>query len=191
MPLDFFPDSANNESMRESHDLTGMSTKWVESLALEELDRDESGVVHMDDHFDPTHLLEESSIELVDRLREYFDLYAAKFNEFRGRRNSGSEIKIFKISNTVNDFMLFRGGLRLVFARKGHDVVNIGLVSNGKDLFGPRQSEGEAFGSSPVHEIKAHLGAFNQITWRFEGEEFDINIMARYYFSEFVRISAT
>lgn len=176
--------------MREPEHTVELSTKWVENLAMEELDRDESGVVHMDDHFDPAHLLEESSIELMDSLRELFELYVERFNRFRGRKDSGCEVKIFKISNTVNDFMLFRGGMRLVFSRKGSDLIGIGLLNGGQDLFGPRLSEEETFGRNPVHEIKAHLGPFNQIVWHFEGEPFDKNVMVRYYLSEFIRTSA-
>ena len=166
-----------------------LSTSWVETLALDELNREETGVVDLHDHLNPLHRLEESSIDFMNFLRDRFELYTAKFNEFRGKQVN-AHIKIFKISNTVNDFMLFRHSLRLIFTRKAHDVISIGLSSNGKDLYSARLDTEEPMGQNPLHEIRAHLGAFGKITWRFQGEEVDIDTLVRHYMSEFVKQSS-
>ena len=63
--------------------LQKLATDWVEQLALEELNMEESGVVHMNEHLDPIHFLEESSIEFMNQLRERCEIYTMKFNEFR------------------------------------------------------------------------------------------------------------
>ena len=151
---------------------------------------DESGVIHVEDHLNPHHLLEESSIEFMNKLKDCFEFYITKFNEYRGTRQGGSEIKMFKISNTVNDFMLFRNGIRLIFARKADDLISIGFISGGKEFFGPRLSKNEALGEAPLHEINAHIGPFHQISWRFKGEAVSITPMIKHYLSEFIRISA-
>ncbi len=168
-----------------------LSTMWIENLALEELNMDEAGVVNINDHLGPSLFLEESSIEFMNLLRERFEIYTTKFNEFRGGANSGSLIKIFKISNTVNDFMLFRNSLRLVFARKSNDLISIGFLVNGKDIYAPRLTREEGRGAkNQTHDIRAHIGPFNNISWRFNGEPVDIDTMVRYYLSEFIRQSA-
>ena len=165
------------------------ATQWIEQLALEELNMDETGVVHLDDHLNPDHLLEESSIRFMDQIRYRVDVYVQAFNNYRGSQ-PGSQIKIFKISNTVNDFMLFRNSLRLIFARKAHDLITVGFLASGKDLFAARLNESEGQGGPVPHEIKAHLGPFHKITWRFQGEEVDVDALVRHYLSEFIRNSA-
>src|SRR5690606_12491843 len=124
----------------------------------------------------PEKDLQRSSIELMDKLRELFEIYLTKFNQIRVREeNKNSLIKIFKIANTVNDFMLYRNSLKLVVARKTSDVISIGFLSNTGGVFSARLnnfSDAEA----GVHEIKAHIGSFNQIEWRFRGERFDLDM---------------
>jgi hypothetical protein len=168
------------------HDLT---TTWIESLALEELNMDESGVVHIDDHLNPTHLLEESSIDFMNSLRDRIEFYIRKFNDYRTDQTGHSQIKIFKISNTVNDFMLFRNSLRLIFSRKACDLITIGFMNSGKNFYTPRLNSQE-LGQETQHEIKAHVGPFNNISWKFQGEDIKIDCMVRHYLSEFIRNSA-
>jgi hypothetical protein len=163
---------------------------WVESLALDEINMDESGIVNINGHLNPSLLLEEASIQLMNDLRDRSEAYLTKFNEYRGRNNSSSTIKFFKISNTVNDFMLFRNSLRLIFARKTNDVISIGFLANGKDIYGARLSFNDQFGSTNIHEIRAHLGAFNKITWRFNNEPVDLDALVRHYLTEFIINSA-
>lgn len=177
--------------MNNFESINDLSSKWVEQLALEEINMDESGVIRMDDHLNPAALLEEASIDFMNEIRDRFEFYINRFNQYRGGANAGALIKTFKISNTVNDFMLFRNSLRLIFARRAHDVINIGFLSNGKDLFAPRLSENDTFEQQVgAHEIRAHVGAFNQISWRFQGEPVVIDALVRHYLCEFIRQSA-
>ena len=176
--------------MDNNYDIsTTISTGWIESLALEELQSSETGIIKLDDHLSPERDLRNSGIELMDRLRELFEIYLTKFNQIRVREeNKNSLIKIFKIANTVNDFMLYRNSLKLVVARKASDVISIGFLSNTGCVFSARLnsfSDAEA----GIHEIQAHVGPFNQIEWRFRGENFDLDRMVKHYLSEFVRHS--
>lgn len=165
------------------------STTWIENLAIQEINMDESGIIDIHEHLNPIHFLEEASIELMNEIRDMFELYVSKFNQYRGPTTNG-HIKIFKISNTVNDFMLFRNSLRLIFARKANDIISIAFITNGKDLLAPRLRMEDNLGSEGVHEIRAHLGPFNKITWRFQGEIVDRQAMVKHYLSEFIKQSA-
>lgn len=167
-----------------------LNYSWIEGLALDEINMDESGIVNINGHLNPELLLEESSIAFMNDLRDRFEAYTAKFNEQRARNHSNAAIKLFKISNTVNDFMLFRNSLRLIFARKSFDVISIGFLANGKDIYGARLSFNDQFGSTNIHEIRAHLGPFNKITWRFNNEVLDIDALVRHYLTEFIVNSA-
>ncbi len=176
--------------MNEFIDTDKISTTWIENLALEEINMEESGIINMNDHLNPVHFLEESSINFMNQVRDRFEVYIQKFNQYRSNSASHAQIKMFKISNTVNDFMLFRNSLRLIFSRKANNLITIGFLANGKDLYAPRVSEGDSFGTGPVHEVEAKIGAFNKITWNFQGEIVDIDAMVRHYLSEFIRQSA-
>ena len=161
------------------------TTKWIENLALEELHMEESGVVNFNSQLNPSFFLEESSIQLMNQIRERCDLYVSRFNELRSTHHNSAQIKTFKVSNTINDFMLFRNSLRLIISRKSIDVITIGFLTSSGQVFAPRVNQNTSI-SEGAHEIKAHVGAFNKITWNFMDEKIDVYIMVRHYLSEFV-----
>ncbi len=171
-------------------ELTSVSENfnWIETLAIEELNMDEAGIVHLNDHIDPVYYLEESSIQFMDKLKDLLEGYVSRFNQFRCNNSGNGQIKMFKISGSVNDFMLFRNSLRLIFSRKNSDLITIGFLSNSDGRFAPRLRGN--LNQSGNHEIKAHIGPFNEITWLFEGRDINVIAMAKYYFTEFIRNSA-
>ncbi|MFZ8999722.1 MAG: hypothetical protein ACO20H_00335 [Bacteriovoracaceae bacterium] len=166
-----------------------INTAWIEKLALEELNMEESGVISLNEHLDPRLFLEESSINFMNNLRDRFEVYVTRFNQYRTSAKGLGQIKIFKIANTVNDFMLFRNSLRLVFSRKSTDLISISFLSNGKEIFSPRLRNEDSI-QNQSHEIKAHIGPFNDISWKFRGEEFEVDALVRHYLSEFIRLSS-
>ncbi|MBF0359764.1 MAG: hypothetical protein HQK49_02080 [Oligoflexia bacterium] len=166
-----------------------LNTAWVENLALEELNMEESGIINFNEHLDTLPLIEESSIDFMNLIRERFEFYLNKFNIFRGNREPSAIIKIFKISNTVNDFMLFRNSLKLVVARKAANIISVSLISNTGGIYSARlNADTPAVNMS--HEIIAHIGPFNNISWRFQEEVVDPEHLVRHYLSEFVKLSA-
>ncbi|MCT4642606.1 MAG: hypothetical protein N4A33_09960 [Bacteriovoracaceae bacterium] len=168
---------------------TSANTTWIENLALDEINMEESGVINFNEHLNPMALLEDSSIKIMEQLKDKFEACLTKFNQFRGERHNPKLIKIFKISNTVNDFMLYRNSLKLVVARRSADVITIGFLSNSGNLFSARMNY-ESVASNKVHEIKAHVGAFNEINWKFQGENINMNALVRHYMTEFIKASA-
>lgn len=166
-----------------------INTSWIEKLAIDEVSMEETGVINFHEHLNPNRALEESSIELMEELRDRFEIYLTKFNELRSSAGNEGCIKIFKISNTVNDFMLFRNSLKLVVARKSHDVISIGFLSNSGGLYAARLSNNK-IASNQIHEIRANVGPFNDITWRFQGEEVKLDSLVKHYLTEFIKNSA-
>ena len=59
------------------------NTYWIENLAQDEINMEESGIVNFSEHLDPMHLLESSSIEFMENLKEKFEFFTEKFNELR------------------------------------------------------------------------------------------------------------
>ena len=165
------------------------NVSWIESLAMEEVNMEESGVIRFHDHLNTQQLLEESSLNFVNKLKDRFEFYTALFNQYRSNRDNSRSIKVFRISNTVNDFMLFRNSLKLIVARRAPDVISIGFLSNNGGLFAARLAN-ENQSVHAIHEIKAHLGPFNNITWRFQGEPIEVEPLVKYYLSEFIKNSS-
>lgn len=164
------------------------NTHWIEELAIEEINMEESGVIGFNNHLNPLHLLEESSLQFMDAIRDRFEFYVTKFNLLRGQKDNTNSIKIFKIANTVNDFMLFRNALKLVVARKSPEVINIAFLSNAGGLFSARLTY-DAPAVNNAHELRAHVGPFNNITWRFNSEIVDIDQLVKHYLIEFIKHS--
>ncbi len=176
--------------MEQQTTKNSLSTTWIENLAIEELNMEETGIVNFSEHLDPMHMLEASSIEFMEKMKERFDVYLTKFNELRANQDDKTRtIKLFKISNTINDFMLFRNSLKLVVARRSSDVISLGFLSNSGGLFAARLNY-QADASQKIHEVKAHVGPFNNIQWKFNGENVDIDSLVRHYLTEFIKHSA-
>jgi hypothetical protein len=165
------------------------NVSWIENLAFEEVNMEESGIIRFNDHLNTQQLLEESSLTFVNKLKDRFEFYVSLFNQYRSNRDVSRSIKIFRISNTVNDFILFRNSLKLIVARRAPDVVSIGFLSNNGGLFSPRLAT-ENQSVHAIHEIKAHVGPFNSITWRFQGEPVEVEPLVKYYLTEFVKNSS-
>jgi len=172
--------------MQEFLQPTKIVTNWIETLAIEEINMEESGVVQFNDHLNPDRIIEESGLKLMDKLKALFDVYVTKFNEYRGQNQS---IKTFKISNTINDFMLFRNSLKLIVARKSADLISIGFLSNAGGLFSARLNDNLPASNTP-HEIRAALGPFNEVSWHFNGEKVNLDALVRHYLTEFIKHSA-
>ena len=165
------------------------NVSWIENLALEEVNMEESGIIRFNDHLNTQQILEESSLAFVNKMKDRFEFYVSLFNQYRSNRENTRAIKVFRISNTVNDFILFRNSLKLIVARRAPDVVSIGFLSNTGGLYSPRLAN-ENQSIHAIHEIKAHIGPFNTISWRFQGEPVEVEPLVKYYLTEFVKNSS-
>lgn len=170
-----------NQNSRE------IETSWIEALALEELTMEESGYINFSESNEVEKVIERSSLEFISRLKDYFEFCVSQFNQYRLQHERGQAIKIFRIANTENDFMLFRNSLKLIVARKATDVISVGFLSNSGNIFSPRVP-GD-LSQNAIHEIKAHIGPFNSVTWRYQGEIVEEKALVRYYLAEFIRNS--
>ena len=58
-----------------------LKTDWIESLAFDEINMDEAGIVDFNEHLDPQSFLEEESIRFMNEVRDLFEVYVTRFNE--------------------------------------------------------------------------------------------------------------
>jgi len=155
-----------------------ISTTWLQNLVEQEKTWEASGIIDGTQNDDISNALNQSSIDFVDDLKHLFESYIHLFNELRGTEIPNKQIKIFKLSNTANDFILFRNSLKLMVFRKNADVIGIGLF----------------MGNTPIdqhhsHELKAHVGPFKKISWQIHGEDVDPQALVQEYLTEFIKQS--
>ena len=96
---------------------------WIKELVRAEQRMEESGVVDFSFGFDPQQLLFTESLDFLGALKNSFVESSSSFNQLKG--STVGRIKIYGISNTHADFMLFRNGFKLIFALKEPGVIGI------------------------------------------------------------------
>jgi hypothetical protein len=137
--------------------------------------------------FDSDRLMEEETARFLERLKENFVDYASAFNQMKGV--SIGNIKIYGIANTRADFMLFRNGLKLIFAMKRPGVVAVRVSQAGGFFPGAQPTETAA--AAEEDTIEAQWGAFNELFWTHRKMQIhDSENMVRFYLSRFIRESA-
>lgn len=163
-------------------------TRWIEQLALDEISMEETGIVRFQ-QTDPQIILEKASIDLMENIKTLFEFYVSRFNEYRAKYNAGqAQIRVLKLSDTVNDFMLYRNSLRLVVARRSADTISIGFLTNSRSLRAARL--GTELSEQKIHDVRGHLGPFGHITWKFQGENVHFPSLVKHYLTEFTQLSA-
>jgi hypothetical protein len=158
---------------------------WNKELVLAEQQMEEAGVVDMEAGFDPKRQLEEPTLEFVNDLKAAFVEAAAAFNQLKG--STLGHVRIYGISKTKADFMLFRNGYKLIFSLRQAGLISVSHSSAGAHYV-PGSSTDVA--SSPSDQLRATWGAFGQLVWTYNDHPINIDYLVRYYMSRFVKDSA-
>jgi len=152
---------------------------WAVALALDERRMENEGVVEVSSSFRKQELLKIRTREFIQELHRGFSAQVEVFNE--ARRQVHAQIRVFKVSGTENDFMLFRNGVRLL----------VSGARAGRVSFAFNQYLGQVFAPTtpPQFELEALWGAFDQLHWTFKGERVISHDVIRYLMTEFSRQS--
>lgn len=158
---------------------------WIKELVLAEQQMEDSGVVNLS-AIDPDAHLEEQTLEFLRDIKAAFVEAAASFNQLKG--SSIGTLKIYGISNTKADFMLFRNGYKLIFSvkRAGEIEIYSSLMSS---HFLAATSEQEAK-PGDRDNLRAHWGAFGELQWHNKNLPVKLDFLVRHYLSRFIRESA-
>lgn len=163
---------------------------WIKDLVRAEQSMEESGVVDFTVGFDPQQILITESVDFLNSLKTTFVEAAASFNQLKG--STVGRIKIYGISNTHADFMLFRNGFKLIFSLKEPGLVSIRFHFISAALM---QVPSAAVGDNtnlPSEEdmLTARWGAFGDLVWTYQEQPIKIDYLVRYYLTRFIRESA-
>lgn len=152
---------------------------WAADLALTERRMERRGEVEYSSSFQKQEMLRQQTTEYMRVLRSEF---AKSIEEFNDARQSGANaIHLYSISNTENDFMLFRNGSKLVVSGQ----------RSGRILFAFNQFLGQVYNPQlgPNFELEARWGPFDRLFWSYQSERVQVNDIIRFFLSEFVRQS--
>ena len=164
---------------------------WIKELVRAEQKMEESGVVDYGIGFDPGQLLHNESLGYMNELKSAFVESAASFNQLKG--SPAGRIKIYGISNTHADFMLFRNGFKLIFALKepGVVIIRFHYVGSGFVQVPPSSDNGQKLPASADEDaLVARWGAFGDLVWTYQEQPIKIDYLVRYYMTRFIRESA-
>ena len=159
---------------------------WIKDLVVAEQRMEEQGIVELDGLNNQSEMLKTETIDFLRDLRAAFIESCSAFNELKGSQIG--QVKIYGISKTVADFMLFRNGYKLIFSmtRPGEIAIILNHVT-AHHLATPGAADP---GTAMSHDLlQAHWGAFGELKWRFKDSKINLDYLVRYYMTRFVKES--
>ena len=162
---------------------------WIKELVSAERKIEETGMVDISVAFDDKQLKQETIKFLLD-IKNLFIDSASLFNQMRGLTVGG--VKIYGISNTDADFMLFRNGYKLLFSMKKPGIVRICFAYQTTSIMpqNPKNEKNKLQDTTNEDILEAKWGSFGQLRWTHRHQTIDISYLVRYYLSRFIKESA-
>jgi hypothetical protein len=152
---------------------------WAAELAHTERRMERLGEVEYSTSFKKQEMLKTQTSEFMAVLRHEFARQIETFNQ--ARQSGAQAVHLYRITNTEQDFMLFRNGVKLVVSGQ----------RSGRVLFAFNQFLGQIYASTqnPNFELEAQWNAFEQLVWTYRGDRVQLQDIIRFFLSEFVRQS--
>jgi hypothetical protein len=158
---------------------------WLSQLIREEVHADSTGIINVPNEQTELELLDTSSIELMEILKNELEFLINTFNQERAVNHPEKAIKFFKIANTVNDFMIYRKSLKMIFTRRAVDLITIQINRGQLNSIDLNQTVPE----NNYWELNAKVGRFNQVEWFHFDEKFQVQYLVPYLLTIFIRSS--
>ncbi len=160
--------------------------QWIRDLVLAEQQMEESGVVDFSAGFDPERNVHAATVDFMSDLKSSFVEAAAAFNQLKG--SSLGLIKIYGISQTPADFMLFRNGFKLIFSLRKPGLVGVRFNQIGASFLPGAAPAEETIAKEDL--LKAAWGAFGELKWTYNDQLINLDYLVKYYMSRFIRESS-
>ena len=158
---------------------------WIKDLVLAEQKMEDSGLIDLSGA-SQDRVLEEQTLDYLRDIKTAFIEAASAFNQMKG--TSLGTAKIYGISNTKADFMLFRNGFKLIFSMRRPGEIEIYHSLIGSHFLANPIGDNETMSDKDV--LKAQWGAFADLNWFYKNMPVRIDFLTRHYFSRFIRESA-
>ena len=162
---------------------------WIKDLVEAEQKMEESGMIDFTAGYNPDEALKTETVKFLNQIKELFIDYATVFNKYRGLAVGG--VKIYGISKTQADFMLFRNGFKLFFIMEKPGTITIRSQFHGAEYApGSALSAPQIDSLGPDEYIEARWGAFGAIIWTHQELEVRQENLVKFHFTKFVRESS-
>lgn len=170
---------------------------WIHELARGEIHPDAERLLQLGKSFDPQQMIEESTIDFLSELRDQFNEYAKLFNAYSKNATQFQEVKVYNVAQTAADFMVFRNQIKLMVSNSAHGVIQIAFSQHQRGTMAidgqtqAREGAKNANGAQPqpTQDLLAQMGPFRDVYWTFQSEKVTPEQVAKFYFSEFVRMT--
>lgn len=157
---------------------------WVRDLVESERRMEETGIIDLSAIPDENRDLQQRTYEFLKLLKENFVEYSTAFNNMKN--STLGSVKIYGISNTAADFMLFRNGYKLLFTASTPGRITMTFQTST-----PQYMPGASPSASGTEEsLDASYGPFGDLTWTYRGTQVNPESLVRYYLTRFIRESA-
>lgn len=188
--------------MAKFNDLPPSQQGWIHELARAEIHPDAERLLQMGGGYDPHQLIEESTIDFLTELRECMNEYVRTFNAYSENGTKFQEIKIYNTAQTAADFMVFRNAVKLLVGNTAHGVIQFSYAHH---VRGTLSVDGQVHGTTAQtagattagasasgiqnQDLLAQIGPFREVFWTFQGEKVKPEQVAKFYFTEFARMT--
>lgn len=168
---------------------------WIKELAKADQQMEKSVLVDVSYGISHHRLLMQETLRFMNELKADFADSFGAFNEMK--ESPLGRVKIYGISKTHSDFMLFRNGFKMVFAVKTPGQISIRFNYIGTNYVpGPNPGVGAAdhpnAGTQIIEEefVEAQWGAFGELIWTYQEKPLKREFMVRHYMSLFLHESS-
>jgi hypothetical protein len=173
------------------HDAGGLGgsvekLNWIKELVAAEQQMEDAGVVEMEAGFDPNRQVNEATVDFLSDLKAAFAESASAFNQLKG--STLGQIRIYGISKTKADFMLFRNSFKLIFTMRQPGTIIVSYSNQAVQYVPGTNAQPEE--AQAVDMLRATWGAFGQLIWTYNDHTINMDYLVRYYMSRFVKDSA-
>jgi len=155
---------------------------WIKELVSSEQAMEESGVISITTGFNPERQLYAQTLTRLQHLKHEFVEATSAFNQLKN--SPLGRVKVYGISETKADFMLFRNGFKLIFSMS--QPGKIAMRFHQSTQINPAFQNGE--GSEEF--LIAEWGPFGDLLWTYNGKSVKIPYLIKYYTTRFVHESA-
>lgn len=162
------------------------NTDWIKDLVESERKMEETGMIDLSSGIDDSRRLANMTQDFLREIKDLFIEYSSAFNNMKNAPLGA--VKIYGISNTPADFMLFRNGFKLLFTALAPGRIGIGFHHQGAQA--PMGASASAASPSTDGIIEAVFGAFGEVNWTYNSARVNPEALVRYYMTRFVKESA-
>ncbi len=160
-------------------------TDWIKDLVKSEAEFLRTGSYELIGQQDTQRIIADATTAFLKELKAEFEVCAALFNEHRGGGHLPNSVKVFHVSNTAADFIVFRNTLKLLVSNTANGVVGFNFLTRSSP-YAPQQPQRRGEGI----DLIAQMLPFHDLVWTYHGEKANARAVVRYFFTELVKSSA-